>query len=159
MVECAGRGLARKLLEEADPRLIEDLERIVAPTQRGDPEQPLRWTIKSLRQIARALRDLGCCTAPKLLSVDLPPVKPRAHVGRQIGPIAPAVAHLHDVGHGRSLNLSSTLTHAPPGTYDLHQRRFTPLDTHDPPWWAEYRSRYLKRSNSSCCASISCTRC
>jgi hypothetical protein len=41
------------------PRLIEDLERIVAPTQRGDPEQPLRWTIKSLRQIARALRDLG----------------------------------------------------------------------------------------------------
>jgi hypothetical protein len=25
----------------------------------GDPEQPLRWTIKSLRQIARALHDLG----------------------------------------------------------------------------------------------------
>lgn len=54
-------GAGRKLLEEADPRLIEDLERIVAPTQRGDPEQPLRWTIKSLRQIARALRDLGHC--------------------------------------------------------------------------------------------------
>lgn len=52
-------GAGRKPLEEADPRLIEDLERIVAPTQRGDPEQPLRWTIKSLRQIARALRDLG----------------------------------------------------------------------------------------------------
>jgi hypothetical protein len=27
----------------------------------GDPEQPLRWTIKSLRQIARSLRDLGHC--------------------------------------------------------------------------------------------------
>jgi hypothetical protein len=52
-------GAGRKLLEETDPRLIEDLERIVAPTQRGDPEQPLRWTIKSLRQIARALRVLG----------------------------------------------------------------------------------------------------
>jgi hypothetical protein len=52
-------GAGRKLLEETDPRLIGDLERIVAPTQRGDPEQPLRWTIKSLRQIARALRDLG----------------------------------------------------------------------------------------------------
>jgi hypothetical protein len=25
----------------------------------GDPEQPLRWTIKSLRQIAQGLRDLG----------------------------------------------------------------------------------------------------
>src|SRR6202163_706821 len=54
-------GAGRKPLEEADPRLIEDLERIVAPTQPGDPEQPLRWTIKSLRQIARALRDLGHC--------------------------------------------------------------------------------------------------
>ncbi len=32
-----------------------------SPTQRGDPEQPLRWTIKSLRQIARALCDLGHC--------------------------------------------------------------------------------------------------
>src|SRR3954468_13739717 len=52
-------GAGRKPLEAADPRLIEDLERIVTPTQRGDPEQPLRWTIKSLRQIARALHDLG----------------------------------------------------------------------------------------------------
>src|ERR1700680_439945 len=56
-----GGGVATKPLEEADPRLIEDRERIVAPTQRGDPAQPLRWTIKSLRQIARALRDLGHC--------------------------------------------------------------------------------------------------
>src|SRR5437763_9443716 len=54
----ACRG-CRKPLEAADPRLIEDLEPIVTPTQRGDPEQPLRWTIKSLRQIARALHDLG----------------------------------------------------------------------------------------------------
>ena len=38
-------GAGRKPLEEADPRLIEDLERIVAPTQRGDPEQPLRWPL------------------------------------------------------------------------------------------------------------------
>lgn len=52
-------GAGRRPLEAADPRLIEDLERIVTPTQRGDPEQPLRWTIKSLRQIARALHDLG----------------------------------------------------------------------------------------------------
>src|SRR5260370_22476332 len=51
-------GAGRKLLEETAPRLIEDLERIVAPTQRGDPEQPLPWTVNSLRQIARALRDL-----------------------------------------------------------------------------------------------------
>src|SRR5215216_959125 len=42
-------GAGRKPLEAADPRLIEDLERIVTPTQRGDPEQPLRWTINSLQ--------------------------------------------------------------------------------------------------------------
>jgi transposase len=52
-------GAGRKPLQEAAPRLIADLERIVAPTSRGDPEQPLRWTIKSLRQIAQRLRDLG----------------------------------------------------------------------------------------------------
>ena len=52
-------GAGRRPLEAADPRLIEALERIVTPMQRGDPEQPLRWTIKSLRQIARALHDLG----------------------------------------------------------------------------------------------------
>ena len=38
-------GAGRKLLEDTDPRLIEDMERIVAPTQRGDPEQPLRWVV------------------------------------------------------------------------------------------------------------------
>src|SRR3982074_1256662 len=40
-------GAGRKPLEAADPRLIEDLERIVTPTQRGDPEQPLRSRTQS----------------------------------------------------------------------------------------------------------------
>jgi Rhodopirellula transposase DDE domain len=56
-VRRAGGG--RKELTAKDPGLIADLERIVSPTARGDPEQPLRWTIQSLRQIARALAQLG----------------------------------------------------------------------------------------------------
>ena len=54
-------GGGRKELTTIDPDLVADLERIVAPTTRGDPEQPLRWTIKSLRQIAKALNELGHC--------------------------------------------------------------------------------------------------
>jgi len=56
-VRRAGGG--RKALTAKDPGLIEDLDRIVSPTTRGDPEQPLRWTIKSLRQLATALNELG----------------------------------------------------------------------------------------------------
>jgi hypothetical protein len=36
--------------------LIVDLERLVEPTTRGDPESPLRWTCKSVRQLARELQ-------------------------------------------------------------------------------------------------------
>ena len=38
---------------------MEDLERLVAPTTRGDPESPLRWTGKSVRTLASALREHG----------------------------------------------------------------------------------------------------
>src|SRR5207237_7401631 len=36
-----------------------DLERLVDADSRGDPEQPLRWTAKSVRKLAEALRALG----------------------------------------------------------------------------------------------------
>ena len=46
-------GGGRKKLTEKDPTLREDLEKLVAPDTRGDPESPLKWTIKS----TRVLRD------------------------------------------------------------------------------------------------------
>ncbi len=52
-------GGGRKALEEADPGLMVALEGIVSPTTRGDPAGPLRWTILSLRQMAKALQGLG----------------------------------------------------------------------------------------------------
>ena len=53
------RGGGRKPLSETDPSLVEDLERLVDPDSRGDPEQPLRWTAKSVRKLAEALRGAG----------------------------------------------------------------------------------------------------
>jgi transposase len=53
------RGGGRKPLAETDATLVGDLERLVEADSRGDPEQPLRWTAKSVRKLAEALRGLG----------------------------------------------------------------------------------------------------
>ena len=52
-------GGGRKRLTDKDPTLLVDLERLVDEDSRGDPELPLRWTTKSLRRLAAALRGLG----------------------------------------------------------------------------------------------------
>jgi len=52
-------GGGRKKLLEKDPRLLADLEALVEPGTRGDPESPLRWTSKSLRTLARQLHGMG----------------------------------------------------------------------------------------------------
>jgi hypothetical protein len=40
-----------------DPSLFEDLDALIEPTASGDPDSPLRWTTKSVRSLADALRD------------------------------------------------------------------------------------------------------
>jgi transposase len=52
-------GGGRKRLVEHDPALAEDLERLIEPLTRGDPESPLRWTCKSTRQLATELQQQG----------------------------------------------------------------------------------------------------
>ncbi len=52
-------GAGRKPLTAKDPTLLSDLERLVDAEARGDPEQPLRWTAKSLRTLAAELRAQG----------------------------------------------------------------------------------------------------
>jgi len=52
-------GGGRKPLSELDPSLLAELERLVAEDERGDPESPLRWTAKSVRNLADALRERG----------------------------------------------------------------------------------------------------
>ena len=48
-------GAGRKKASVLDPTLVRDLERLVEPTSRGDPESRLRWTSKSTRSLAREL--------------------------------------------------------------------------------------------------------
>jgi len=52
-------GGGRKALSKQDPTLLRDLERLVDADSRGDPESPLRWTAKSVRNLADALREQG----------------------------------------------------------------------------------------------------
>ena len=48
-------GGGRKRLSETDPQLSVELDRLVAPLTRGDPESPLRWTCKSTSNLAQEL--------------------------------------------------------------------------------------------------------
>ena len=57
-------GGGRKPLTAHDPKLVRDLEALVAPTSRGDPQSPLRWTCKSTRDLAAALNDQGHPISP-----------------------------------------------------------------------------------------------
>jgi transposase len=52
-------GAGRPALVDADPTLLGDLAALVEPTTRGDPMAPLRWTAKSLRNLAAELGGLG----------------------------------------------------------------------------------------------------
>jgi hypothetical protein len=52
-------GGGRKALTEREPTLVTALEALVEPTSRGDPQCPLRWTCKSVRQLAAELRQQG----------------------------------------------------------------------------------------------------
>lgn len=53
------QGGGRKSLKARDPLLVAKLDALVDPTSRGDPESPLRWTIKSTRQLAATLSSQG----------------------------------------------------------------------------------------------------
>ena len=54
-----GPGAGRKKLTDKDATLVDDLESLVAPETRGDPESLLRWTTKSVRKLAEQLCEMG----------------------------------------------------------------------------------------------------
>ena len=52
-------GGGRSKLKEKHPNLVEVLEDIMNPSTRGDPENPLRWTCKSVRNLCDSLSKKG----------------------------------------------------------------------------------------------------
>jgi Rhodopirellula transposase DDE domain len=52
-------GGGRKSYRVVQPGLIDALDRLIDPTVRGTPSSPLRWTCKSTRRLAKALRGQG----------------------------------------------------------------------------------------------------
>ena len=53
------KGGGRKKAALKDPQLLVDLEKLLEPVTRGDPQSPLRWTCKSVRNLADELRAQG----------------------------------------------------------------------------------------------------
>ena len=65
-VRRAGGG--RKKTVDQDATLQRDLERLVDPVTRGDPESPLRWTCKSVRKLSDELNRTGHQTSHRMVA-------------------------------------------------------------------------------------------
>jgi len=65
-VRRAGGG--RKRAVDQDATLKGDLERLIDPVTRGDPESPLRWTSKSVRKLSEELVRLGHQTSHRMVA-------------------------------------------------------------------------------------------
>lgn len=61
-------GGGRKRTVDSDPTLKADLETLINPAERGDPESPLRWTSKSLRHLAQELKRMGHQTSHRMVA-------------------------------------------------------------------------------------------
>src|SRR6185436_4152165 len=53
---------------DVDATLKEDLEKLLSPTERGDPESPLRWNYKRVRHLAEELKRMGHQTSHRMVA-------------------------------------------------------------------------------------------
>lgn len=61
-------GGGRKRTIDMDKTLRTDLESLIEPVTRGDPESPLRWTSKSVRKLSDELNSLGHKTSHRMVA-------------------------------------------------------------------------------------------
>lgn len=61
-------GGGRKRAVDMDKTLVTDLESLIEPMTRGDPESPLRWTSKSVRKLADELKRMGHQTSHRMVA-------------------------------------------------------------------------------------------
>ena len=52
-------GGGRKKVADKYPELVSQLDELIEPATRGDPENPLRWSSKSTIKLTKELNDLG----------------------------------------------------------------------------------------------------
>lgn len=94
-----GGGRKRTVLKDAT--LVHDLEQLVEPLSRGDPESPLRWTCKSVRKLADELNQQGHQVSHELVANLLKELGYRLQGNRKTreGPAHPdrnaQFAHIH----------------------------------------------------------------
>ena len=62
------KGGGRKRRVETDLALRKDLENLLEPHTRGDPESPLRWTSKSVRKLAMELKKMEHKTSHRMVA-------------------------------------------------------------------------------------------
>ena len=62
------KGGGRKKTSLKDAELLSDLEKLLEPVTRGDPQSPLRWTCKSVRNLADELRANGHAVSHALVA-------------------------------------------------------------------------------------------
>ncbi len=61
-------GGGRKKTGDTDPGLKEQLNALISPATRGDPESALRWTTKRLRTLAAELNERGHAVRHRLVA-------------------------------------------------------------------------------------------
>ena len=61
-------GGGRKRTVATDLTLKTDLEKLIEPVTRGDPESPLRWTCKSVRNLSDELNRMGHKTSHRMVA-------------------------------------------------------------------------------------------
>ena len=78
-------GAGSKRIEERFPGIKEELEKLVDPCTRGDPQSPLRWTSKSARRLATELTARGFPIGPDAVAKLLREIKYRLQANRKTG--------------------------------------------------------------------------
>ena len=61
-------GGGRKRAKDKYPSLLDELEKLMEPTVRGDPGSPLRWTCKSVRKLSEELKARDCDVSHNLVA-------------------------------------------------------------------------------------------
>ncbi len=115
VVKVRRKGGGRRAFEVAHPEAWPELEKLVDPITRGDPESPLRWTCKSTRALSAELSErLGFYVSDKTVAKML---KDRDYSLQAPNKSVEGTQHPdRNAQFADKLGLSIHVSHFPPGT-------------------------------------------